>query len=369
MNIPKKIHFLTYGDLPYDQRMQRIWSSLHKAGFEISIFGRALVELEADKYPYHIKRYKPLFKTGFLAYAEYNIRSFYFIMSRPVKTLCCVDLDTMFAGIVAKKFSGYKLVYDAHEYYTESPEITNRPFVKKFWEYIGKISIPASDICYTVSSSIAYEMTERYNIPFRLVRNLPVQSKTDKTINIPPASVKYIIYQGALNVGRGLENLILAMKYFPALELWLAGEGDLKETLKDLAKKNDLSGQVRFLGNILPSQLNDLTTGAWLGINLLENLGKSYYLSLANKFFDYIHSGIPQICIDFPEYRLLNRTYHIALLVPDIEINTIRSAIDQLQWDEEMYRRLKFNTFIAAQDLNWEQEEKTLIDIYTSITA
>lgn len=50
------------------------------------------------------------------------------------------------------------------------------------------------------------------------------------------------------------------------------------------------------------------------GINLLTDEGLSYRYSLANKFFDYVHAGIPQICIAFPEYKKLNVEHEVALL-------------------------------------------------------
>ena len=45
-----------------------------------------------------------------------------------------------------------------------------------------------------------------------------------------------------------------------------------------------------------PEELRLITAEAYIGINLVENNGLSNYLSLANKFFDYIHAGIPQLC-------------------------------------------------------------------------
>lgn len=363
----KNIHFLTFGDIPFDQRMQRIWTSLHKNGSEIHILARDLGVFDSGKYPFHIRRYKPLFKKGFMAYAEYNIRALAYIMTHKINILCCVDLDTMPAGSLLKRISNYKLIYDAHEYYTESPEITDRPGLKRFWEGVAALSIPDANVCYTVSSSIAFEMSKRYGKPFGLIRNLPLTSRQTENSVFSSSQKKYILYQGALNVGRGLENLILSMRHFPDLELYLAGEGDLRNELQHLTTSNNLTPQVKFLGNIEPVRLNILTRDAWLGINLLDNIGKSYYWSLANKFFDYIQCGIPQLCIDFPEYRLLNNVYNVALLCSDTKIDSIRSAIDHLIADEELYNKLKENTLIASKDLNWEKEELKLIEIYNNL--
>ena len=42
-----------------------------------------------------------------------------------------------------------------------------------------------------------------------------------------------ILYQGALNVGRGLGEVLEAMAEIQEAELWLAGEGDLSDFLRE----------------------------------------------------------------------------------------------------------------------------------------
>ena len=41
---------------------------------------------------------------------------------------------------------------------------------------------------------------------------------------------------------------------------------------------------------------------------LLENTGLSYYYSLANKFFDYVQAGVPQLCVDVAASRVHSRS-------------------------------------------------------------
>ena len=108
-------------------------------------------------------------------------------------------------------------------------------------------------------------------------------------------------------MGRGLESLLDAMPQV-AGRLVICGEGDLSAALRAQAARLGLlaSGQVEFRGFVLPEALREVTRHAAVGIMLLENMGLSYYYSLANKFFDYVHAGIPQVLIDFPEYRALN---------------------------------------------------------------
>jgi glycosyltransferase involved in cell wall biosynthesis len=145
-----------------------------------------------------------------------------------------------------------KSVLDAHEYFTEVPEIASRPRMKKFWEWIGRIHHSSFDLRYTVGEELAKLMREAYKVPFHVVRNIaPGYPSSSQGTDILHRD-KIILYQGALNVGRGLELLLQAMRQFRDWQLWLAGEGDLSDWLKDYAQHQFNNDRVKFLGWVKP---------------------------------------------------------------------------------------------------------------------
>src|SRR6202008_1282968 len=105
----------------------------------------------------------------------------------------------------------------------------------------------------------------------------------------------------------------------------------------------------------------DITLNAWIGVTLFDDRGLSNYYSLANRFFDYIQAGIPQLCVDFPVYRELNNQYEIAVLTRELDPDRLAAALNQLLTDEELYQRLQQNCMKARLELNWQHEEKELI--------
>jgi len=166
-----------------------------------------------------------------------------------------------------------------------------------------------------------------------------------------------------LNVGRAIGHYIKAMHRVDG-KLYLAGEGDLSETLRNMVKHENLESKVKFLGFLPPGELKKVTAGATIGLNCLEDSGLSYRYSLSNRTFDYIMAGIPQIISDFPEYVQLNREYEIAAVAKDLSPAVLADTINTLLSDKQLYGRLKNNCIKAREILNWENEEKKLLAIY-----
>ena len=124
---------------------------------------------------------------------------------------------------------------------------------------------------------------------------------------------------------------------------------------------------MEFKGFVEPEKLKEYTLKAKLWFTFFTNDGESYYYSLANRFFDYFHNGVPQLCVNFPEYKAINDEYNIALMLDDLEVQTIVNAVNSLFNDPEKYKKLRSNCLKARQVINWQNEEKKLIEIYNSI--
>ncbi len=364
MAVSKKIIFTVTNDLTFDQRMQKICISLSNAGYEIELIGRQRsfsLPLSAEFFKQ--TRLKCFFNKGKLFYLEYNLRLLAYLLFQKFDALCAIDLDTIVPVYIAGKMKGSKLIYDAHEYFTEVPEVIRRPSVKGIWEWVEKTFVPKFDLCYTVSPALAELFSKKHNRLFHIIRNVPL---LDQTSSVLGHLTSTILYQGALNEGRGLEHLIEAMRDVNA-KLLLAGEGDLSDELRNLTVQLNLENKVEFCGFLKPTALKELTAKATIGINLLENKGLSYYYSLSNKFFDYIHAGIPQICIAFPEYKTINDKYEIALLVETCSVVEIKEAIARLLGDDDLYKRLQKKCEVCARELNWQSEERKLVAFYDEL--
>lgn len=354
--------FAVTTDLNYDQRMQRICGALAEKGHQVELVGRVLPSSEPllpQAYKQH--RLRCFFNKGKLFYLEFMLRLYVYLLHHRHDAYCAIDLDTALPVYFRAKRAGKPFVYDAHEYFPEVVEVAGRPMVKAVWAAVERFIVRRTKHAYTVTQSIADIFRQKYGAVFDVIRNVPPLEDYEPVAKLH----RTILYQGALNEGRGLEQLLHALVGVEA-RLVLCGDGDIREELRALTQKLGITDRVDFRGRVLPNDLLHITRTACIGVMLLENRGLSYYYSLANKFFDYIHAGVPQVVVDFPEYRQLNERYRVAVY-SSLQVDELRDKLNLLLSDTHLYGRLEANCALAREELNWQEEKKRLWRFYEKL--
>jgi glycosyltransferase involved in cell wall biosynthesis len=358
------IYFLVTNDLSNDQRMRRICLSL-TGKYRPKLVGRKFSHSQILTLPFETIRLKCWINKGKLFYLEYQIRLFFMLLFKRFDAICAIDYDTLPAALLMTRIKGKKLIFDGHEYFTEVPELEDRPVSKSIWSFVGKVGIPYADLCYTVNKSLADRYTEIYKKQFFVVRNMPdtiVHPHRDDTFNS-----NTLWYQGVLNKGRGLEQLIESLLLLPDMKLEIAGQGDVGTKLSEIVEQLNLHDRVQFLGSLSREEMSYRARQSFLGFNLLVSNSLNYYYSLANKFFDYVNSGLPQVCMDFPEYKSLNDEHEVAILTDECTPEAIAALVQQCKKDHERYVELSRNCLTAAHKWNWQNESINLVGLYDEL--
>ena len=316
--------------------------------------------------PYKTIRFDLFFNQGFLFYAEYNLRLFFKLLFLRKELLYANDLDTLLPNFLVSKLSSCKLIYDSHEYFTEVPELITRPGTRSFWLKLEKFIFPKLKNVITVNRKLAEIYSLEYKVPVTVIRNVP---KTILTTEIEPIvflkkDQKIILYQGALNMGRGLELMIDAMAHLKNHQLVLAGEGDIMDQLKSRVALNHLNDRVFFPGKLKPFELMNLTRQADIGLSLEEDMGLNYRYCLPNKVFDYIHAGIPVLVSELPLLEELLTEYKIGASLKKRNPKTLATAVEKIIVNKSDYLQ---ELERAAAELNWEKEKKILMEIIKKI--
>ena len=361
----KIILFTVTTDLTYDQRMIRICTSLANEGYSVMLVGRKMkLSLPLTTEPFKQKRINCIFEKGKLFYVEYNIRLFFFLLFTRMDCICAIDLDTILPCYFISIFKKIKRVYDAHELFCEMKEIVTRPTIYKLWKKIERFAVPKFTTGYTVNQPIADEFERMYGVKYEVIRNIALLRPLIKL----PKIEKFILYQGAVNEGRSFETLIPAMKEVDS-KLIICGNGNFMDQTRQLVKKYNLENKVIFKGKITPAELRTITQQAYIGITLFDDRGLSNYYSLANRFFDYLHAGIPQVCVNYPVYKSINDEQPIALLVTDTSSKNLADQLNKLLHNEVLYKELENNCIKVRERLNWQIEEKKIIKFYKELLA
>lgn len=291
------------------------------------------------------------------------------------------DLPDLKPALKIKKVIGSKVIYDSHEIYIGT---LNQffPSKAKFYKSIlhktalslmtalgnmaEKRMVKQIDEFVTTSNSFKNYFVQKYHLSnVRIVMNCPaMQSATDyfdfrKDYNLPDDSF-ILIFQGRLNAGRALMEMIESQQYVkPNIHLFIVGEGPLKKDMIDLCNKLSLQN-VHFIDEVPSSELLHYTRGANVGINLQASINISKHLASANKLFEYTHSGIPTIGSDVPENKLIIGKYDLGILVEN-EPKCIANAINKMA--ESDLSRYKNNCKKATQEYNWEKQEIAILEM------
>ena len=264
---------------------------------------------------------------------------------------------------------------DAHEIFPEVPEIQHKPFVKWVWRSIERTLMPRCNALLTVCQSLADYYKGKYGVDMTVVRNIDIHHSTSP---IPHSSSHTLLYQGCVNLGRGVDWAIEALEWLPDCRLVVAGGGDLLEQMKAYAASKPWADRIQFLGQVPPEELPVLTRQADVGLVMLENLGLSYYYALPNRIGDFVAAGVPMVVSDMPEMAAVVRKYGVGEV---INVDTLTSPdnvstyqrINALALAEAVKRVLARtwtdSDFAAARaDMDWNKEKQKLTAILKTIT-
>jgi glycosyltransferase involved in cell wall biosynthesis len=248
------------------------------------------------------------------------------------------DLPTLFPAYACSKKMNSRLVYDSHEIYTETINQffprhstglkkflfqTMISFMRNHGLRIEHKIFPSVDKFLTVNESLLHHFIERNTVKEGFViMNLPKKNQTKKIDPIDfkvkfnwDSSSVISIYQGQLNEGRGLQLLFEAIQLLPNhFKLVVVGNGSLGNTLREWSVKQKLTKRIKFIETVPLSELSAYTSGADLGINLLEKFNLSKEYASPNKLFEYIHSEIPVVASDTIENQRVFDSYAIGQL-------------------------------------------------------
>lgn len=354
-------------DLSTDQRVHKVCTTLTEAGYDVLLVGRAFKDSPAIDRSYSTKRIRLWFNKGVLFYATYNLRLFFVLLFSKSDLLVSNDLDTLLPNYLVSKIKGIPLIYDTHEYFCGMPELVDRPFVRSFWKGIESSIFPKLNNIMTVNKSVAELYASDYGKELSVIKNYPLarnieETKSKKDLGLPDGP-KIIIYQGAINIARGLEEAIESMEWVENAVLLIIGGGNALKKIQNMV--GELSSDKIILKPSMPfDELRHYTANADLGLAIEKDESLNYKYSLSNKLFDYIHAKVPILSSRLIENERLLSEWEIGTYIDNHEPRHIAEQINYMLSDNAPQAQWKEQLVKAKAALTWESQNSKLLDVY-----
>lgn len=280
------------------------------------------------------------------------------------------DVNVLPTAWLAARLSGARLVYDAHEISTSREGYRG---IRRMVAFIERQLFPRVDAAITTTDARAKFFARAYHVPRPLVlqnrprlSGVPINPRIREELQLTqPWPI--IVYQGGLQQGRGLENLVLAMGEVPNAYLVMIGGGRLRPRLKALAGAGHVGDRVRFIPTVALDQLPSYTAAADIGVQPILNTCLNHATTDSNKLFEYIMAGLAVVATDLVEIRAVLKRYPVGELVPGADVALLAGALRRVVDDPELRQRYRRNALLARQQLNWETQESALVELYAGL--
>lgn len=376
-----KVLHVTHTDISSDSRIIKELIALRQCGFSLYGIG---VELNEVSYKADLSFLQklwtirlvgrqllliPRFLRHVLVVIEFVLKSFFIGLKLRPDVVHCHDTVALPVSWLISVITRSALIYDAHE--LESDKNGTSFFMGRMTYLVERLLWSRVSGFITVSPSIEQWYSEHMGKKVsRVVLNSPIDSNTNhlsdnylrSRFNIPEDELIFI-YIGILGEGRGIDLILEAFqKTDLKSNVIFLGYGEFEEKITKLSAE---SGRVYFHEAVPHDEVVSIASTADLGLCLVENVSLSDYYCLPNKLFEYLFSGLRVVASDFPDIRNIVIDRDLGFCC-DLKVD---SLVENIKLAEKNIKNLENGKTINLDDLTWEFQAKSLVDLYTEILS
>ena len=360
----KNVIIAFLGNAKFDARCINMADSLLTHGFNVIIIDELAINesgLKSNKFKIFHSRTK--FKTGIARYWNfyYKVKK----LNDEVKPDIFIASDLFSLGVLSKLNKGCLKVYDCREIYSKLASLINNPIKQLFWTYYEKINYKYVDKVLVTARRDKDFLISRYGLKdISLILNFPSMNNEKSTINLREKfniakNKKIFLYQGAIQAGRGIEEMVALLCHFENSVVCVVGDGEHKQQIIKLINRLNIVNRVFFTGNIAYKKLISVSKQADIGFALIQPLSKSYKQALPNKLFEYGLAGIPTIASDFSEMKDYILKFKLGKAVSPNNISEHINAVNKLlKWNNS-----KVLIDNVRNNCSWHSQEQKFIEL------
>jgi len=274
---------------------------------------------------------------------------------------------------IAKRFkeAGKKVIYDAHE---DLPrQIMSKPYIPVFlrktiswFTEINENRIAKKLDGVITATPFIRDRFLNINSTTEDINNFPLISEVEIQSHLNSKREKAICYIGAISDIRGISELIHACG-IAKIKLYLAGE--MEPGLLSKYSQMEAWKFVEYLGHVDRDKSLQLKKNCFAGVVPFLAV-PNHVNAQPNKLFEYMGSGLPVICSDFPLWKLIIEVNECGVCVDCSNPEILAQAIIDLSENTIAIDKMGTNGIRqVTQKYNWEIEKQKLIEFYQKLAA
>jgi glycosyltransferase involved in cell wall biosynthesis len=377
---------------PMDRRMRQEASALLRAGYEVSVIcprgercDRKLFEVvegvRVYRYPlwqargtvgYLVEYSWAVLCTVVLMLAIWLLRGFDYVHAANPPDLFFLLFWPY--GCLGKKF-----IFDQHDLCPETYEtkFNRQDSLYRLLLLLERWSYRTASLVIATNQSLYKIARERGGVQgdrLLIVRSGPDTSyfkKKEPQLELKQGFSHMVAYLGVMSVQDGVDRVVWAAHHLHNIRgrrdvlFVLIGKGDNWHTLKQLARKLDLDGSLRFVGRIPDDEVLAYLSTADVCVAPDPPI-RLNHLSTMNKIMEYMACGSPIVSFDLIESR--RSACSCAVYVEEDDPVLLAKAIDSLLRDD-LRRRNMGNAGMARveSELSWQHSARKLVEAYSRL--
>lgn len=367
----KKVVHMTTVHHPLDPRIYyKQCHSLQKGGFGVTLIAPETEDIieNTDVNIASIKKHKNRFLRMLLsttvAYKKARqLKADYYHIHDP---------ELLPVGWLLKKKNNV-VIYDIHEDYETSimqKEYIGKPirrFIAKTYTFLEKLLSRNMELC------LAEKYYKDKHPRGTCILNYPIlegQHKEQDKKNESPGNK--LIYTGNVTMDRGAITHARLPVIDENVTVHFFGKcpSELANKMYETAGERKRQLYIEGIDQYVPKYVIDekYRSEKWLAGIALFPATEHYMKKELTKFFEYMTAGIPIICSDFPKWKEFIETYNCGIAVNPNDNEAIKEAIQYLRDNQHEADQMGKNGQKAIlEKLNWNEEEKKLLNWYTLI--
>ena len=362
----KKVALVFLGDFFYDARCINMALSLKKnyAVFVFSHYKKIHSHKSFDKINF-IKIQLSSF--GILRYWEHYNKTLRALRKHDFDIIIACDVYSLASSIYAKPKQ--KVVYDCREIYSALSAHQKKPihrcllaiYEKYFLQYVNNALVTAeTDLHY-----LKKKYNRCKNVDWQIIYNYPTNYSPQAKVNIYklyniPTDNKVILYQGVVNRGRGVGQLIKLIEKTTMYSALIVGDGAYKKYYIKLATSLNVLDRVHFVSKVPYLKLFEYTFACNVGWSVISSSSISYKFALPNKLFEYMLCGLPTIASNLPNIQKIILKYSSGEIVENHRLNQQIKAVNRLC--KTKVCSLNYRS-VAKKHFTWDIQHKKFLQI------